>query len=76
MRKEQSPMRIGPPPGEQRLRPDNCSDAGYGESVPGGNTQVPVSGDQFPAQARGCTPQIGDKLRKPPTVGPAGPWMT
>jgi hypothetical protein len=35
-----------------------------------------VSGDQFPAQARGCAAQIGGSVRKPPTVGPAGVCMT
>jgi hypothetical protein len=29
-----------------------------------------VSGDQFPAHARGCKAQIGGSVRKPPIVGP------
>ena len=31
-----------------------------------------MSGDQFPAQARGCAAHTGGSVRKPPTVGPAG----
>ncbi len=32
-----------------------------------------MSGDQSPAHARGCTAQIGGKVRRPPTTGPDGP---
>jgi hypothetical protein len=64
-------------PEERQTRTDPfISDVDYGVQVPGGKTQLPVSGDQLPEHALGCTPQIGGKLRRPPTVGPAGPWIT
>jgi hypothetical protein len=50
------------------------SDFGYSVQVPG-NSQAPVSGFQFPAQALGCVPQIGGSVRIPPYTGPLGPWI-
>lgn len=47
----------------------------YGYQVPGGKTQAPLFGSQFPAQARGCTAQIGGNVRRPPTTEPPGVWI-
>ena len=59
-----------------RARPVQGVAVIYGDHVPGGKTQVPVSGDQFPAQARGCAAHTGGSVRKPPTTGPAGVCIT
>ena len=49
---------------------------GYGEPVPGGASQAPVSGSQVREHARGCAAQIGGSVRKPPYTGPDGVTIT